>query len=275
MPAAVINALITRAFNSGDTAWTHCRPATLDTADRARLASALAEQIARVRAGANARVRHLWLAKRADPSIEHSEKDLRLLEAHLLENVGTPSAPAHITHLQGLVVEHLWYALMHTDNGVLGAPVRVEEPSWSVIDSGLDGLVIYRRQSELVFRLWELKWHGTDDPVRDTVSVACRQLKANALKYLARHAKVREHEPDPELRQLYVKMADMWIDADDRAGVGVGVATAADPDLERAFESVARLLRFEDDVQREGLVAEVPEFTAFAELVREELWRGL
>ena len=215
------------------------------------------------------------MARRDGRIPEHSESDRELLEAHLLQNVGTPAEPAPQVHLEGLVVEHLWYALTASYAGALGVPLRVEEPSWSVTDAGLDGLAIYRPQADLVFRLWELKWHGTDAPVRGTVALACNQLKSRALKYLARHAKLRENEPDPELLQLYVQMPELWVDVDDRAGAGVGVATAAEPDLDRAFDPVAAVLPFTQAAQREGLVAEIPEFGAFAELVREDLWKGL
>lgn len=276
MATTSIDALIARVANAGDTTpWAHCQPIAAETDSRQALGKALAELIVQLRCGANDRLFNLWSTKLAHPESEHSASDKILLEAHLLQNLGTPEQPAPAVHLQGLIVEHLWYALTSLYDGALGMPVRVEEPSWSVTDPGLDGLAIYRPASELVFRLWELKWHGTAAPVRNTVSLACTQLKSRALKYLARHAKLRESEPDDELLQFYVRMPEMWVDVDERTGAGIGVATLQNPDLDRAFEPVATLLPFQDSAQREGLIAEIPDFGAFADFVREEIWKGL
>src|SRR5690606_41350451 len=65
---------------------------------------------------------------------------------------------------------------------LLSCPTRrssdLEEPSWSATDSGGDGLAIYRNTGdELVFRLWESKWHGTQDSARDTARKAANQIR--------------------------------------------------------------------------------------------------
>ena len=147
-------------------------------------ASALAAAIARRRLGVNPRLHSLW-AKRhsgdADGSLD--ETDLKLLQAALLEDIGSPDDPADAAHLNGLIAEAIWLEVIEAMDAGLGVPLRVESHDWSVTDPGGDGLTVHATPDGFCFRLWESKHHGTTAPVRDTANLACRQLHERSLSY--------------------------------------------------------------------------------------------
>lgn len=127
-----------------------------------------------------------------------SDIDSRVLAATLLENVGTPAAPASTEHLHGLVAEAIWRSVVtETDVGI-GIPIRVEGHDWSATDPGGDGLTVYAMGDGYCYRLWESKYHGSGQPVRDTVNDACRQVGTRALSYLARFSLVAQHITDDQ-----------------------------------------------------------------------------
>ena len=126
------------------------------------------------------------------------------------ESIGIPPDGAIDEHIEGFVAEHIWYLLTLEDALTFGVPVRVDEPDWSVTDSGGDGLAIYRSNGALVFRLWESKAHTGEGTVRDVVNGACRQVNSNAMRYLARFSKVGQGLGDPELQQFYGRLLELW-----------------------------------------------------------------
>ena len=245
-----------------------------DPAAVAELAALLAEAVVESRCGANARLVELWRARAQGDGGPHSGRDRVLLEDHLLQNFGPPEDPAPLEHLEGAVFEHLWYALTVEHDGHLGLPIHVPRPSWSVTDPGLDGLAIYLVAGQLVFRLWELKRHAADSAVRQTVSAACRQVRMRAGKYLARYAAVEQRVSD-DLAELVAKLPELWADDDGTSGTGIAVGISTGADTADCLEPISQQFPSFTIDQLEGLIAELPDFSAFAELVREELWKGL
>ena len=116
---------------------------------------------------------------------ELSGVDSQVLQAALLENVGSPADPAIDQHLFGLVAEGIWQDVIADTDVGLGTPIRVESHDWSVTDPGGDGLTVYGSNGHYCYRLWESKYHGTDEVLRETVNGACRQVVTRALSYLA------------------------------------------------------------------------------------------
>lgn len=199
-------------------------------------------------------------------------RDERVLRACLLENVGTPASPAPDEHLHGFVAECLWVeTIEHVAIGP-GSLIRVEAHDWSSTDPGGDGLTVYRQPNGFAFRLWESKYHGASEPVRDTVSLACRQIQRQALKYLARFSLVEQQiTDDPLLASFYVQLPELWANRDAASGVGIAVGAAgADGD---DFDRVSGYFGLED-TQHQGHLSLVGDFPSFASKVRELLWAG-
>jgi hypothetical protein len=151
--------------------------------------------------------------------------------------------------------------------------VRIEEPSWSAIDGGGDGLVIYRISQDLAFCLWESKAHG-GQTVRDVVNGACRQLDKKAIRYLARMSKIGQEFLDEELRAFYGRLAELWRNQAREAAGGVSVTTSS-KDVGECFDNMGAYWLFAERDQRQGLVAVIENFSEFAVRVREHLWTGL
>ena len=68
--------------------------------------------------------------------------DSSVMQAALLENVGSPTEPAADQHLLGLVAEGIWQGVITDSDVGLGIPIRVESHDWSVTDPGGDGLTL-------------------------------------------------------------------------------------------------------------------------------------
>ena len=185
-----------------------------------------------------------------------------------------PPDGASDEHIEGFVAEHIWHLLTLEDALTFGVPVRVDEPDWSVTDSGGDGLAIYRWNGALVFRLWESKAHTGEGTVRDVVNGACRQVNSNALRYLARFSKVGQGLGDPELQQFYGRLLELWRAAAREAGGGISVTTKSDA-IADCFGNYPSYWAFVHDDQRQGLVVTIEDYAAFAKQVRQGLWKGL
>ena len=252
----------------------HWAEAHLPTANRASAALRVATHIAWERCGGAHQYFDAWLARHGGGP-PHPPELLDCLVAFLAsESIGTPAARACAEHLEGFVAEHIWH-LLTTENALTyGIPVRVDGPDWSVTDSGGDGLAVYRPDGTLVFRLWESKAHTGAGTVRDVVNGACRQVDSKALRYLARFSKVGQSLDDPELQEFYGCLPELWRRAAREAGAGISVATTSDETSE-CFGNCPNYWQFTHDDQRQGLVVKIEDYAAFAELVREELWKGL
>ena len=215
-----------------------------------------------------------WL-QRYEGGGPHTEALLDCLVAFLgSESIGTPALPAAQVHLEGFVAEHIWHLLTLENALAFGDPVRVDGPDWSVTDSGGDGLAIHRVAGTLVFRLWESKAHTGDGAVRDVVNGACRQIDSNALRYLARFSKIGQSVSDGELQHFYGQLPELWREGAREAGGGIAVSTRALV-IDDCFGNFHAYWPFEHNDQRLGLAVVIDDFSAFASLVREHLWKGL
>ena len=248
----------------------------LDPNDLDSAASALAEAIARRRISQSPRLQKLWQSRRLNPcEVQIEDRDLRLLDAGLLENVGTPEAPSDDSHLYGLVAEAIWYEVVNGVDAGLGIPIRVEGHDWSVTDPGGDGLSVYDSDDHgYCFRLWESKHHGAGSPVRKTVNRACQQVKSRSLSYLARYSLVAQQITDDEdLARFYGTLSELWVDCDPAAGVGISVGAGSDANADRCFGKVARYFDFDAD-QHQAQLHLMGDFEQLARRVRIELWKG-
>ena len=205
-----------------------------------------------------------------------SSVDSSVMQVALLENVGAPTEPASDQHLLGLVAEGIWQGVIADRDIGLGTPIRVESHDWSVTDPGGDGLTVYGSNGHYSYRLWESKYHGTDEVVRDTVNTACRQVGKRALSYLARFSLVSQHlADDPQLATFYARLAELWADKDPAAGVGIVVGTDSSHEEggENCFEGMTAYFEL-TATQHQGHLNLVDGFRTFAESVRRVLWRG-
>jgi hypothetical protein len=213
--------------------------------------------------------------QRYDGGTPHSAEMLDCLIAFLgSESIGTRAAPASHVHLEGFVAEHIWHLLILEDTLALGTLVRVDGPDWSVTDSGGDGLEVHRVGADLVFRLWESKAHTGEGTVREVVNGACRQIDSKALRYLARFSKVGQSLANEELQHFYGSLPQLWREGSRAAGGGVSVSTKSDA-VGDCFANFPTYWTFTDSDQRLGLVIVIDDYAAFANLVREHLWKGL
>ena len=205
-----------------------------------------------------------------------SDVDSSVMHAALLENVGTPTEPAIDQHLLGLVAEGIWQdVIAETDVG-LGIPIRVEGHDWSVTDPGGDGLTVYGSNGRYCYRLWESKYHGNDELLKDTVNSACRQVGTRALSYLARFSLVAQYlAGDRQLAAFYGRLAELWADKDSTAGVGivVGADSSREEGGEGCFDGMTTYFELTPQ-QHQGHLNRVDGFPTFAESVRRVLWKG-
>lgn len=229
--------------------------------------------IVRLRCGGSPHLFTAWMDRISGgpplPQVEH-----QVLVEQLTEDL---SPGGNETHLQGLVVEHIWYALTREWLMETGRLVRIEEPSWAVIDHGADGIAVYKDGDCLSFALWESKQHEARTPIRATVQRACVQLELRAARYLARASKVAQTiADDVALAELYGRMSELWIRGDPRAHVGIHVTSSLAAVEQRAFAALPdHFEALTGDDQREGILARFHDFPAFARRVRDIIWIGL
>ncbi len=272
-PAPPISSMF--AFELRDEGGVRALYCQLDSGSVEEAAAAVARGIAARRIGVNARLHEIWLSQlTAEDGTTPSATDLTVLIAGLLQNVGTPDHPANSDHLRGLVAEEIWLQLIaQRDDLGLGLPIRVEGHDWSVTDPGGDGLTVYSAEGTLAFRLWESKFHGGDDAIRDTVNGACRQVRYRATSYLARFSLIAQRlEEDPPLADFYSRLPEMWVDRDASAGVGVVVAAAVDPGT-TCFSTMPSYFGL-DAPRHQGQLNTIGDCEGFCERVRQVLWKG-
>lgn len=251
----------------------HCR---LELKHLDLAAVALAEGIARRRIGVNDRVHKQWQTRRLDLTQEPlAAGDLQVLEASLLENLGTPDQPGSDNHLHGLVAESIWSEVVADVDAGLGRPVRVEGHDWSATDPGGDGLTVYVTADDgYCFRLWESKHHGSDAPVRDTVNGACRQVKSRSPSYLARFSLIAQHLTDNEtLARFYGSLTELWVNRDPAAGIGISVGAGDAVDADACFDRVTNYFELEP-TQHQAQLHLMGDFAELARRVRVEVWKG-
>ena len=202
--------------------------------------------------------------------------DSRVMQAALLENVGSPTKPAIDQHFLGLVAEGIWQGVIADADVGLGTPIRVESHDWSVTDPGGDGLTVYGSDGDYFYRLWESKYHGNDEALRATVNNACRQVGTRALSYLARFSLVAQYLADNrQLAAFYGRLAELWADKDPAAGVGitVGADSSREECGDGCFEGMTAYFELTAE-QHQGHLNLVDGFRTFAESVRQFIWKG-
>ena len=195
---------------------------------------------------------------------------------------GLPDAPANDDHLQGLVAELLWNRLIQErlvcrDKRRL---VHAHSVKPDPLEPGGDGLVVYEVDGgTLVFRLWEIKKHESQNKISATIRRASRQLSSRGQEYLAKLAGPETVAQVGPLGELYADIVvELWLDGSDRAGAGVSVGTSVQHAQARpqALGSIATAFpHFTRAGQREGIIVAVPDFPGFARRVREIVWSGL
>ena len=245
----------------------------LDPANVIAAAKVVAQGIAKRRLGVNDRLYAVWF-EAANRLTLPSVNDKKLLVASLLQNIGTREEPESLDHLHGLVAEEIWLEVVRETDLGLGIPVRVEDHHWSVTDPGGDGLTVHSlKMGGFCFRLWESKFHGTEDPIRGTVGQACRQIKDRAPSYLARFSLVaRCITDDPQLATFYGRLSEMWVNRDPAAGASVVVAASATEETD-CFQAIPEYFELGADCHQ-GQLNTAVDFPSFALLVRDVLWKG-
>jgi hypothetical protein len=236
----------------------------------------IADAAMRMRCGPS-RAYGLWRSAVTTRTAIPDSPDLRTVEPFVRDTFGLPRDPLPENQLEGFVAQLVWHAIMSEAQQSMDGSrrlVRVEDLGFSVLEPGGDGLVIYGDEGgALSFRLWEIKKHAMARHPSVTVARACVQLEERATSYLAKFTGIgKGYEGD--LGRLYAQLVDLWVDVDDRAGMGVGIATSEKHAPRRqAFGALrTRFPRFAADSQREGLFAAVADFAAFTQMVRNLVW---
>ena len=107
---------------------------------------------------------------------------------------------------------------------------------------------------------------------RSTVPAA--RVKSQAVSYLARFSLVAQHITDnDDLARFYGTLADLWVDCDPAAGVGISVGAGSDVDADDCFGRVTSYFGFDAD-QHQAQLHLMGDFGELARHVRSQLWKG-
>jgi hypothetical protein len=206
-----------------------------------------------------------------------SAADRRRVDPFLTSVFGTPESPVPGDHLEGHVAEVLWH-LLTLEAAQDGRTLRnAEGPSFSVTETGGDGLAIWQLDSGgLIFRLWEIKKDTGAGHISRTISRACQQLVRRSEEYLAKYASVGSRQHTGELGRFYGLLLDLWVDDDEAAGAAVSIATSRNKaPVRRSFGTLVSTFPEKGrDGRLEGLVVAIADFGDFAALVRSYVWIG-
>jgi len=253
---------------------------------RSAVAWIIAEAIMKFRCG-NSRAFACWRTAALSENVV-TEKDRELVLSFVISVFGRPGAvePADNkakqgkdNHLEGFVAEWLWHLVMKEQQATHRERKYLSEPSYSVTEQGEDGFAVYAPPGtnvSLFFRLWEIKKHNTEKTiVTTTVQRASDQLNTRGLQYLAKLTSAHR-QTDGDLGVRFAELGDLWINADPRAGAGVGVATSTVTPPVTCFSPLESTLdQFTNAGQLEGLLCVIENFTEFADEVRGMVWSAL
>jgi hypothetical protein len=258
---------------SGKAAWQLVTLETLSGEERAAVAWLIADKILRSRCG-KAPIYPAW-REAALTNQALSASDQRRMTPFVRDVFGLPSEPGNDGHLEGHVAEWLWY-LLTLERVEDRKIVLMEPPKFTVTDSGHDGFVVYAVDGlPLVFRLWELKKQVGKGAVSNTVSGAYGQLQDEGDRYLAQLTAIHADKTG-DLGALCGQLVDLWVEADDRAGVGVGVTSGTLPPPRRCFSTMGtQFKQFAQPGQLEGMLCAVQDYHDLALNVRRFVWTGL
>lgn len=217
----------------------------------------------------------LWRT-RADGGAALNDAQRLTLEAIISPAFGLRGAERPIDHVQGLVAEHLWYFIVQEATD--GEPIEhIEGPGVRSTDAGGDGLIVHRNPAgELFFRLWEIKKATGASDVSSTVTTAYGQLKTRALRYLAEYTTIAATIGDSEVAGFLAGMIEAWVNAEPTAAAGVSVATSTDKVPERCFTTFGdQFPQLTVPKRLKGMITALEALPEFAEMVKEEIWKGL
>lgn len=270
----------------GKCAWDFVAMIAFSDNRRSAVAWIIAEAIMKFRCG-NSRAFACWRsAALSGNAVAEGDRELVLsfvtsvfgrLDA--VEPDDTKAKKGKSNHLEGFVAEWLWHLIMKEQQSLDRERKYLSEPSYSVTEQGEDGFAVYAPPGanvSLFFRLWEIKKHNTaNSVVTTTVQRASDQLNTRGLQYLAKLTSAHR-QTDGDLGVLFAELGDLWINADPRAGAGVGVATSATTPPATCFSPLESTLdQFANEGQLEGLLCVIENFTEFAREVRRMVWSAL
>jgi hypothetical protein len=219
-----------------------------------------------------------WLTKATtSPGVPLSDRDRDVVDAFVKPAFGLPEHPRPDDHLQGYIAEALWHLLTLECIDETRTLRNIDPPSWTTTEPGGDGLAVYEVAPEvLVFRLWEIKKATGKAHLSTTIRKASLQLSSHGIEYLAKVTAFGSRSEDAAIAALYAQLPELWRDDDQRAGIGVAIATSrvkaptrrSFGALRTAFPSMAAAQRLE------GLIVALGEYSVFCERVREIAWSG-
>lgn len=256
--------------------WHHAKAVGMSDDGRAALAWIVADNVMKSRGG-NSTAHALW-RNAAMSGIKLTGTDLIVVQAFMEDVFGLRGQPKAMDHIVGHVGEWIWY--LHASE--LAEDTRtilwIEPPKFSVTEPGADGLIVYASIADggSFFRLWEMKKKtGSGGTVSGTVGEAYQQLTKYATKYLAKLTASLSREPGT-VGAIGRELVELWVNASDRAGVGVSVATDRVPPPARCFSTMgSHFDQFGSPGQLEGLLLTVEDLPQVAATVREYLWTAL
>jgi hypothetical protein len=260
----------------GDCRWRHARAVGLTDENRAAIAWIIAEAVMDSRCG-NSNAKTMW-----STAIVNGEKltgkDAEVVEQFIDDVFGLPGQKMRSAdHLIGHVGEWLWYLHLTEVAEEHRTILHLESPKFGVTDQGADGLALYAATGDgtTSYCLWEMKKLTGAGPVSDTTGGAYRQLKRKGGKYLAKLTKGYSSQPGA-VGQIGSELVELWVNSNERAGVGVSVATDRMPPEDTCFTTMGTYFPGLDKAgQLEGLLFTVEDLWQLAVTVREYLWTAL
>ena len=211
-----------------------------------------------------------WVEVALEERRPYDDRERDTIAAFLRPGLGTVSEPAVPDHVEGLVAEHIWHLVqtrVPTDE-----PVRyLSPPKFHPTAPGGDGLVLFGEATE-GFRLWEVK--KANRHVSSTVSSAYRQLKSNALEYLAQMTGIGQEMGRVDLVPAFSNLTDRWLEGRPNAAAGVAIAASEAPNS--CFTTMRTALDHLDRANgHRGAVYATGDLPGFARQVRNRLFTGL
>ena len=243
--------------------------------DRAALAWLIADAVMEQRSGGS-KASGLW-RDAALAGTKFAGTDRKIVAAFIEGVFGLPPDGKSEDHLIGHVAEWLWY--LHALETV--HPTRsialLDPPKFNVTEPGADGFIVFSDTAtgETSFRLWEIKQHVGASAISSTVGDAYDQLTTHGTRYLAQLTSIHSAQAGL-VGDLCKQLVDFWVDCNDRAGVGVGVASATTPAPNRCFSTMGKhFAGFTQAGQLEGLLLAIEDLAGLARDVRGYLWTVL
>ena len=100
-----------------------------------------------------------------------------------------------------------------------------------------------------------------------TINKAYDQLNSNATEYLARYTSIGQ-ELEPELKDFFGKLVDLWIDRSPEASAGVSLNTSQMNIPSDSFHSFGdHFPEFINPIRLRGMIGAVDNFTSFSQKV--------